>query len=405
MSLPVNGGYHGAATGAPMRPKTKSIRPTPSEATRHLRPVLTDWLARAVPLPQRRRTCTPEVVWHVILFAAAFARSVAAACNAIADGPSGQAIWDCLSTALPKRRRTLERRLLPALHAPLNTRKPKIAARVAIDYHRIAYFGEPNRDTTRAKQTDGTHTFHTYASACIVGGPNRYTLGLTAVGEKEPMTDVLTRLLDQVRAAGVTVRVALLDKAFFSIAVMRLLQSWNTPFVIPAVIRGRKPRPGVKAVGLRALRRRGAGRYAYVHADRGTSVRIRVVVAHKSYRHRRTGRRHGKKLLYATWRVSGNPVSIRDLYRTRFGVESSYRQLGQVRPRTSTTDGVVRLLWVAVGLILRNAWVRFRVERGRDWTLGAACLLLLIEILGIRPGGTSERLPGDNTTNHARAPT
>ncbi len=404
MSFPVNGGYHAATPGAPMRPKTQSIRPTPTEATRHLRPVLTDWLTRAVGLPARRRACTPEVVWKVVLFAAAFARSVAAACDAIATAPSGQAVWDCLYLALPKRRRTLERRLLPALHAPLPKRKRKWAVQLAIDYHRIAYFGRPNRDTTRAKQTAGTHTFHTYATACVVGGPNRYTLGLTAVGEKEPFTAVLTRLLDQVAAAGVTARVVLLDKAFFSIAVMRLLQSRNLPFVIPAPIRGRKPRIGVRAVGLRAIRLRGAGRYAYTHEDRGTSVRINVVVAHKSYRHKRTGRRCNKKLLYATWRVRGDPVSIRDRYRKRFGVESSYRQLGQVRPRTSTTDGVVRLLWVAVCLILRNAWVRFGSERGRGWTLGAACLLLLTEILATG-ANAPERSNTERLSERPRPPT
>src|SRR5947207_3147258 len=99
-----------------MRPTQRSIRPTPAQATRHLRPVLTDRLARAVRLPERRRTCTPELVSRVILFASAFARSVAAACDAIA-APSGQATWDCLAATLPERRRTLEGGLLPALHA------------------------------------------------------------------------------------------------------------------------------------------------------------------------------------------------------------------------------------------------------------------------------------------------
>ena len=195
----------------------------------------------------------------------------------------------------------------------------------------------------------------------------------------------------------------LLDKAFFSIAVMTLLRSRNVPFVIPAVIRGRKPRPGVKAVGLRAIRKRGAGRYGYTREDRGRSVRVTVVSAHKSYRHRKTGCRRGKKLLYATWRVGGAPVSVRDLYRTRFGVESGYRQRGQVRPRTSTTDGVVRLLWVAVGLILRNAWVRFGSGRGR--TLGAVCLMLLAEILITGPANPDERPRAGPETTHARAPT
>lgn len=387
-----------------MRPKTQSIRPTPATATRHLRPVLTDWLARAVRLPARRRTGTPGVVWPVILLAAAFARSVAAACAAIPFAPSGQAVWDTLSAARPRHRRTLERRLLPALHAPLKRRKRRWHARRAIDYHRVAYYGRPNRDTTRAKAGGSTYTFHTYATACVVGGPSRYTLGLTAVGEKEPFTDVLTRLLDQVAAAGVTVRVVLLDKAFFSIAVMRLLQSRNLPFVIPAVVRGRKPRPGVKAVGLRAIRRRGAGRYAYTHEDRGQSVRVHVVVAHKSYRHKKTGRRYSKKLLYVAWRASGSGVAIRDLYRKRFGVESSYRQFGQVRPRTSTTDGVVRLLWIAVGLILRNAWVRFGAGRTRGWTLGAACLLLLTEILRTGTAGTEERPAPEPPNGRPRPP-
>ena len=99
-------------------------------------------------------------------------------------------------------------------------------------------------------------------------------------------------------------------------------------------------------------------------------------------------------------------MAVRDLYRKRFGVESSYRQLGQVRPRTSTTDGVVRLLWVAVGLILRNAWARFGSGHGPGWTLGAACLLLLIEILGAgNPASAEGRSPREIPTGHARPPT
>src|SRR5439155_13994612 len=157
--------------------------------------------------------------------------------------------------------------------------------------HRIPYSGSPTRDTTRAKAGAGTHTFHTYATACVVGGPGRYTVGLTAVADREPMTAVLTRLLDHVAAARVPIRVVLLDRAFFSIAVMHLLQARRLPFVIAAVVRGRKPRPGGAAVCVRAIRRRGAGRFPYTHEDRGRSVPVVVVVAHTSYLHARTGRR------------------------------------------------------------------------------------------------------------------
>ena len=106
-----------------------------------------------------------------------------------------------------------------------------------------------------------------------------------------------------------------------------------------------------------------------------------MVVAHKSYRHARTGRRHTRKLLYLTWRVGGGPVAVRDLYRKRFGIESSYRQLGEGRPRTSCRDGVVRLLWVPLGLVVRNAWVWADRAESRPWSLASARLILLLDIL------------------------
>lgn len=194
-------------------------------------------------------------------------------------------------------------------------------------------------------------------------------------------------------AARVPVRAVLLDRAFLTIAVMQLLQARRVPFVVPVVIRGRKPGPGVPATGLRAIRRRAAGRYAYTHADRGRAVRADVVVAHRTYRHCRTGRRRTRKLLFVAWRVPGGPVAVRDLYRQRFGVESGYRPLGEARPRTSSPDGVVRLLWVAIGLVIRNAWVWAGGIAGPRWTLAAVRLVLLLDVLvaftRVRPGGPS----------------
>ena len=95
-------------------------------------------------------------------------------------------------------------------------------------------------------------------------------------------------------------------------------------------------------------------------------------------------------------------MAVRDLYRLRFGIESSYRQLGRVRPRTSTTNGVVRLLWVAIGLILRNAWVRFRTTR--QWTLAAACPLLWTESLKSMAGNGPPDIIASNR-NNPRSPT
>ena len=48
---------------------------------------------------------------------------------------------------------------------------------------------------------------------------------------------------------------------------------------------------------------------------------------------------------------------VRETYRQRFAIETTYRQLHQARIRTSTRDPAQRLLYVGIALILRNVWV------------------------------------------------
>ena len=86
-----------------------------------------------------------------------------------------------------------------------------------------------------------------------------------------------------------------------------------------------------------------------------------AVVCHNTRGHR--GRHQREALLYATWGVTHRPLSwIRTTYRSRFGIESSYRQVHQARIRTSSRNPVLRLLFVGVALVLRNVWVWLHAE-------------------------------------------
>jgi putative transposase len=69
-------------------------------------------------------------------------------------------------------------------------------------------------------------------------------------------------------------------------------------------------------------------------------------------------------LLYAVWgiRPQRSPEWVRQSYRRRFGIESSYRQMHQCRIRTSTKCPVRRLLFVGIALLLRNVWVWLHLE-------------------------------------------
>ncbi len=97
---------------------------------------------------------------------------------------------------------------------------------------------------------------------------------------------------------------------------------------------------------------------------------------------------------------------IHGFCRRRCGIESSYRLLNQIRPRTTSRQPAVRFLFTAIGLILTNIWVsiyfhhcrtshaavdrvdlgRFRLRRFRDFLCHAVARIhgavLSIPILG-----------------------
>ncbi len=78
----------------------------------------------------------------------------------------------------------------------------------------------------------------------------------------------------------------------------------------------------------------------------------------KTFRKRRNGARTVDWLIYVLLNLPDEPLrNIRKQYRRRFGIESSYRLLEQVRIRTSSNNPGVRFLYMAVALLLVNIWI------------------------------------------------
>lgn len=302
--------------------------------------------------------CTAAVVLGIVLRAAGRSISVTAACRDMAHAPSDQAILTALEEGLPKTPPVLERRLNECLTGPLPSRMRRRAWPVAIDWHLQPYYGEPYKSRNEiyhSKPKQGTKKFHAYASACIVEYGRRYTLALTWVRRREAMVKVLRRLLEQIRKTGLKIRYLLMDRAFFNVPVMQFLQEENLPFLMPVMFRGRRSKKHRKATGLRAIRQKPAGWYRYTMKNRKQQVTFRICVGYRT--NRKDGKRVQKKLLFAAWRVNGTPTEIRQRYRLRFGIETSYRQMRQARIYTCTRNPLLRLFFLAVGLILRNIWV------------------------------------------------
>jgi IS4 transposase len=55
--------------------------------------------------------------------------------------------------------------------------------------------------------------------------------------------------------------------------------------------------------------------------------------------------------------MRGSPTDLRERYRKRFGIETSFRQMRQARIYTCVRNPRLRLFFLAIALILRNMWV------------------------------------------------
>lgn len=316
--------------------------------------------------------CSALMVLNIVLRAAARSFSIHAACRDLSKAPSGDAAMIAIEKGLPKTRLVLENRLNHALAGEWPKRLKRRAWRVAIDYHEVPYYGEPQKTKNqfrRSKPKQGTSKFHTYATACIVHHGQRYTIALTWVRASDSMIKVLERLIERIREFGLKIQYLLLDRAFFNIAVISWLKTEQLKFLMPVVIRGRRPKPGRKATGLRWIRGQKAGWYTHTMKHKKQEVAVSICVGYRTHKNRKDKKRKQQKLLFAAWGVRGTPTEIRERYRKRFGIETSYRQLRQAKIFTCTRDPHLRLFFVGVGLVLRNLWVwlhHTKLSEGRE---------------------------------------
>jgi len=194
----------------------------------------------------KRKTSAP-VLWALLLAAAARITSLSDACQRLLHGPSDETARKALLATLPDNAE-LQRRLNAALtgHLPKVLRRRR--QRLAIDLTLIPYHGEPFRDLSeiyRGQAKDGTSHFHAYATAYVVRKGQRYTVALAGVAKGEALKDVVQRVLRQAAGVGIRPSLLLLDRGFYSVAVVRYLQAARVPFLMPVVCHGRSPRqPG-----------------------------------------------------------------------------------------------------------------------------------------------------------------
>src|SRR5262245_35299473 len=183
-------------------------------------------------------TCTVSVLLHVLFTACSRLCSLSAACWSLATAPCRETIRQATLRAL-KSKDELLRRLNRALTAEVPRVLRRRPQQVAIDLVLVPYHGEPMLDLKevyRSCAKCGTSHFHAYATAYVNYRGQRFTLALATVERGEKLQEVLKRLLRRLAALGVSTRMLLLDRGFWSVGVLGYLQRARKPFLMPVVL-------------------------------------------------------------------------------------------------------------------------------------------------------------------------
>ena len=299
-----------------------------------------------------------EMVLNVLLKAAIERRSIEAVCADLVEVVDSNTLREALNRALTvEELRQHEAEFNEALADCVPSEMPRRGLEMAIDLHDEPFYGkseELRAYTVRGEAREGTTHFWRIATLYVIWRGVRMTLALTYVLPQEETLSILRRLLNRQTDLGFRPKVLYLDKGFCSGKIIAYLQNEvKLPAIIACPIRGKQGKGGTRALcqGRKAYRTR------YTFTD-GTTTDLAVVPTLK--RDPKTGKAKRTWLVYVVIHLDWSAKKVQQRYRRRFGIETSYRQLGQARAHTNSRNPALRFFFLALALLLINLWVYLR---------------------------------------------
>jgi putative transposase len=261
-----------------------------------------------------------------------------------------------------------QRALTRALREVSSPHVPRRPVDVAIDFHDVPYYGQPidpkRPQFVKTQEARGTHRAYHYATLDLLLPHFRLTVSARFLTERGHRDRAVFRALADARRCGVEVRRLYLDREFYEYATLSRLKAEGYTVITPMRM----------GSGQRKRWHHGQRSYVTEHTLRdprgkGEPLHLRVHVVVR-YQAGKKWNRHGAQ--YLVYQVIGHVAgeAVRDvplhsthaLYRRRFGIETSYRLLGEARAITTSRSPAIRLLYVGVALLLQDEWVVLKLQ-------------------------------------------
>lgn len=232
----------------------------------------------------------------------------------------------------------------------------KTPVTAAIDKHKVPRYDQRLEPfLTRGKHDRGTTVFETYITLQSADDGRRAQIACEHAGFFAENPDLVEKLVKGARDKGVRLRLVLLDREFFSTPVITRLNRLQQTFIMPC-----KKTAGIK----KAILEYASGNRQYVSRYTMKSsiekVSFTLVILPKTGSGNE-GNVCDRYLVFATnisrGRILLNVHRLPEEYRKRWGIETGYVGLEQFRPRTTSKNHALRLMYFYYPLLMYNAWL------------------------------------------------
>lgn len=340
--------------------KGQHNRPLPTLSGTEVRQTVLDLITEHLRLQTEGHECSPQTVIDVVVKASVDGEAIEGTCNDLDAVPTGHTVRNCLNEQLrPEDLARLEDQVNAVLTADLPKRLWRGRLDLAADLHDEPFYGKTKgllAYASRGEAKAGTTYFYRVATLYHIHKGIPTTLAITFAFPGDTALSVLQRLLARAQQLGTQWGCLYLDKGFCTIPVIRYLQQNHYSAIIACPIRGKKG-------GTRALchgRKSYQTTHTFSSAEYG-SCEATVTVAQTFDTSRRGQRRRKVRwLVYVVINVDIRPNQVRQRYRSRFGVETSYRCMRATHAKTTSRNPALRFFLIALAFILVNVWVTLR---------------------------------------------
>ena len=206
---------------------------------------------------------------------------------------------------------------------------------VAFDWHDQPCYGKPVPAMVGTQPKRGTCYAFSFLAASILTPRRRLVLCVVPLTSGEGLPTLVLALIKRIQRRVGRIGYVAFDNGFQDSELVKELQKRCIAFILPL-------RDTVK------LKRRWRWmRYARRFNYRTKGVELDVVEAQDA---------KGRKYFLAT-NIAAPPKRILSFYKRRWGIETSYRKIGEFLPKTTSRSWAIRIFYFIFACLIYNAWV------------------------------------------------